>query len=79
MSEAMADEKQIAVASSESQLSGSDGEVQEITWTEAEEKALVRRIDFLVMPLLILGFFALQLDRGNMYAGTSSPFPDNAN
>jgi hypothetical protein len=43
MSEAMADEKQIAVASSESQLSGSDGEVQEITWTEAEEKALVRR------------------------------------
>lgn len=24
------------------------------------------RIDFLVMPLLILGFFALQLDRGNM-------------
>ena len=26
------------------------------------------RIDFLVMPLLILGFFALQLDRGNMYA-----------
>ena len=25
------------------------------------------RIDFLVMPLLMMGFFALQLDRGNMY------------
>lgn len=32
------------------------------------------RIDFTVMPLLILGFFALQLDRGNMYF-TSSPPP----
>jgi sugar phosphate permease len=61
----MADEKKIAELS-ESQLSRSDDEGQEITWTEAEEKALVRRIDLLVMPLLILGFFALQLDRGNI-------------
>ena len=38
-----------------------------IEWTEEEEKHLVRKIDRLVMPLLILGFFALQLDRGNMY------------
>lgn len=28
---------------------------------------LVTRLDLLVMPLLILGFFSLQLDRGNMY------------
>ncbi|KAH6853956.1 major facilitator superfamily domain-containing protein [Chaetomium sp. MPI-CAGE-AT-0009] len=61
----MADDKKIAEFS-ESQLSRSDDEGQEITWTEAEEKALVRRIDLLVMPLLILGFFALQLDRGNI-------------
>ncbi|KAK3300565.1 major facilitator superfamily domain-containing protein [Chaetomium fimeti] len=61
----MADEKKIAEFS-ESQLSRSDDEGQEIAWTEAEEKALVRRIDLLVMPLLILGFFALQLDRGNI-------------
>ncbi|KAK4041457.1 hypothetical protein C8A01DRAFT_14796 [Parachaetomium inaequale] len=61
----MADEKQIANIS-ESGLSQSDEEGQEITWTEAEEKALVRRVDLLVMPLLILGFFALQLDRGNI-------------
>ncbi|KAK4152520.1 hypothetical protein C8A00DRAFT_34764 [Chaetomidium leptoderma] len=61
----MADEKQIADVS-ESQLSTSDDEGRELTWTEAEEKALVRRVDLLVMPLLILGFFALQLDRGNI-------------
>ncbi|KAK3905782.1 hypothetical protein C8A05DRAFT_30412 [Staphylotrichum tortipilum] len=58
-------EKQVE-ALAESQTSRSDEEGQEIKWTEAEEKALVRRIDFLVMPLLTLAFFALQLDRGNI-------------
>jgi hypothetical protein len=52
-----------------------------IDWSAEEERRLVRklaamitslietdlfRIDFIVMSLLILGFFALQLDRGNM-------------
>lgn len=33
------------------------------------------RIDLVVMPLLILAFFALQIDRGNMYARfISRPF-----
>ncbi len=43
----MADEKNISdkvvVASSDSQLSRTDDEGQEITWTEEEEKALLRR------------------------------------
>ena len=34
------------------------------TWTEDEERRLVRKLDCLVMPLLIVAFFALQLDRG---------------
>ena len=38
--------------------------LDEVRWTEEEEKRLVRRIDCLVMPLLITAFFALQLDRG---------------
>jgi hypothetical protein len=38
----MADEKKISEFS-ESQLSRSDDEGQEIPWTEAEEKALIRR------------------------------------
>lgn len=40
-------------------------------WTNEEEKALVRKIDSIVMPLLMLAFFALQLDRGNMYVKTN--------
>ncbi|ODV96065.1 hypothetical protein PACTADRAFT_75249 [Pachysolen tannophilus NRRL Y-2460] len=35
-------------------------------WTEEEENRVKRKADWIVMPLLILGFFALQLDRGNI-------------
>ena len=38
--------------------------LDEIQWTEQEEKKLVRKIDRLVMPLLMFAFFGLQLDRG---------------
>ena len=38
--------------------------LNEVRWTAEEEKRLVRKIDFLVLPLLISAFFALQLDRG---------------
>ncbi|KAF4339013.1 nicotinamide mononucleotide permease [Fusarium beomiforme] len=37
-----------------------------IDWSEAEERAIVRKLDLLIMPLLIAGFFVLQLDRGNI-------------
>ncbi|KAK3330042.1 alternative sulfate transporter [Apodospora peruviana] len=61
-------EKEIDV-SVDSVVSGhhsDDGSQDTLSWTEGEEKRLVRKIDFLVMPLLMLGFFALQLDRGNI-------------
>lgn len=38
--------------------------LEDITWSEEEEKKLVRKCDRLVMPLLMFAFFALQLDRG---------------
>ena len=38
----------------------------EVDWTSAEEDKLVRKLDFLLMPLLIAGFFVLQMDRGNI-------------
>ena len=41
--------------------------VEEVDWTPEEEKRVVRKIDSLVLALLTLSFFALQLDRGNMY------------
>ncbi|RVD88060.1 uncharacterized protein DFL_002258 [Arthrobotrys flagrans] len=37
-----------------------------VDWTEEEEKAAKRKLDFIIMPLLFLGFFCLQLDRGNI-------------
>lgn len=61
----LADEKQVKTVE-ESQVSASDGETADLDWTEGEEKRLVRKIDFIVMPLLMVGFFALQMDRGNM-------------
>lgn len=44
----------------------SSSDTDSIEWTEDEEKAIVRKLDRVVMPLLMLGFFALQLDRGNI-------------
>ncbi|KAF5625865.1 nicotinamide mononucleotide permease [Fusarium tjaetaba] len=46
--------------------SSSDLEHIEVDWTEEEEAKLIRKVDFTIMPLLVLGFFALQLDRGNI-------------
>ncbi|ENH65217.1 hypothetical protein FOC1_g10000880 [Fusarium oxysporum f. sp. cubense race 1] len=42
-------------------------------WTEKAEVRLRRKIDFKILPMLMLGLFALQLDRGNVgYAMTTS-------
>ncbi|KAH8656927.1 major facilitator superfamily domain-containing protein [Ilyonectria robusta] len=35
-------------------------------WTQAEEKAALRKLDFFLMPMLVGGFFVLQLDRSNI-------------
>jgi MFS family permease len=35
-------------------------------WSEDEERNIVRKLDLIIMPLLIAGFFVLQLDRGNI-------------
>ncbi|BEI82051.1 hypothetical protein CcaverHIS002_0212110 [Cutaneotrichosporon cavernicola] len=35
-------------------------------WSDEEEKRAKRKLDFLIMPILTLGFFCLQLDRGNI-------------
>ncbi|RGP77721.1 hypothetical protein FLONG3_4180 [Fusarium longipes] len=40
--------------------------VSQPTWSDAEEKAVVRKLDIVLMPLLVLGFYALQLDRSNI-------------
>ncbi|RMZ87742.1 hypothetical protein DV736_g5033, partial [Chaetothyriales sp. CBS 134916] len=35
-------------------------------WSAEEEAKAKRKLDFIIMPLLTLGFFCLQLDRGNI-------------
>ena len=40
-------------------------------WTEAEEKALVRKLDWRICAWCCLMFFALQLDRGNILQANS--------
>jgi hypothetical protein len=37
-----------------------------VPWTEEAERKLVRKVDFLVLPILWLCYVSLQLDRGNM-------------
>ncbi|GME25337.1 Alternative sulfate transporter [Neofusicoccum parvum] len=36
------------------------------TWTDKEERRLLWKLDLFLMPLLVLGFFVLQLDRSNI-------------
>ncbi|TEA15264.1 putative transporter [Colletotrichum sidae] len=59
------DEKQLNHVA-DSPESQSDGDHPDIDWTPEEEQRLLRKVDVLIMPLLILAFFALQIDRGNM-------------
>ncbi|GJC87796.1 putative transporter YIL166C [Colletotrichum liriopes] len=43
-----------------------DGAEPELGWSPQEEKAAVRKLDGYLMPLLVAGFFVLQLDRSNI-------------
>ncbi|KAF2723171.1 MFS general substrate transporter [Polychaeton citri CBS 116435] len=46
-------------------------------WTVEEERRAKRKLDFLIMPLLTLGFFCLQLDRGNMANAITDDFMED--
>jgi MFS family permease len=45
-----------------------------VDWTPEEEKKLVWRADLVLMPILILGFFVLQLDRSNIASALTDGF-----
>ncbi|KJR89056.1 transporter [Sporothrix schenckii 1099-18] len=59
------DEKQVGVSTDVSNSDGYQSDVER-DWSDAEEKKLVRKLDFIVLALLTLAFFALQIDRGNI-------------
>lgn len=48
-------------------------------WTPAEERKAKRKLDLIIMPLLTLGFFCLQLDRGNMANAITDNFMEDIN
>ncbi|KAI0025911.1 major facilitator superfamily domain-containing protein [Xylariomycetidae sp. FL0641] len=50
----------------ESVPSTADSSQHEVTWTQHEERMVRLKLDCYLMPLLILGFFVLQLDRSNI-------------
>lgn len=37
-----------------------------VDWSEAEERRIKAKIDFILLPILGVAFFALQMDRGNI-------------
>lgn len=43
-----------------------------IAWSDEEERKLVRKLDTVVMPLLVIAFMALQFDRGNVLCHSKS-------
>ncbi|KAL3478257.1 major facilitator superfamily domain-containing protein [Aspergillus californicus] len=46
-------------------------------WSPEEEKKAKRKLDFMIMPILTLGFFCLQLDRGNMANAITDDFMED--
>ncbi|OQU95372.1 hypothetical protein CLAIMM_01591 [Cladophialophora immunda] len=58
---------------------GENGEalLLERDWTIEEEVKAKRKMDFIIMPLLTLGFFCLQLDRGNMANAITDDFMED--
>ncbi|KAH0842970.1 alternative sulfate transporter [Fonsecaea pedrosoi] len=58
---------------------GANGEalLLERDWTLEEEVKAKRKMDFIIMPLLTLGFFCLQLDRGNMANAITDDFMED--
>jgi predicted MFS family arabinose efflux permease len=53
------------------------GLVIEVDWTREEEKKAKRKLDLILMPLLLLGFFCLQLDRGNIANAITDSFMED--
>ncbi|KAH7014908.1 alternative sulfate transporter [Ilyonectria destructans] len=46
-------------------------------WSREEERKAKRKLDLIIMPLLTLGFFCLQLDRGNIANAITDNFMED--
>ena len=69
------DEKKVDLEPTAASLTGSSDLPQPAQdWTEAEERAVVRKLDLIIMPLVWLGFFVFQLQRGNISNAVTDGF-----
>ncbi|WVQ82589.1 hypothetical protein IAT38_004719 [Cryptococcus sp. DSM 104549] len=50
----------------EGPVTGQDGVVKNIKWTLKEQRRVVRKADFFLLPIFSLGFFWMNLDRTNI-------------
>ncbi|WVQ82083.1 hypothetical protein IAT38_004211 [Cryptococcus sp. DSM 104549] len=50
----------------EGQVTGQDGMVKNIKWTLEEQRRVVRKADFYLLPIFSLAFFWMALDRSNV-------------
>ncbi|KAM0281697.1 hypothetical protein ACHAQH_003428 [Verticillium albo-atrum] len=48
-----------------------------VDWTREEESKAKRKLDLIIMPILTLGFFCLQLDRGNIANAITDNFMED--
>jgi predicted MFS family arabinose efflux permease len=48
-----------------------------VDWTPEEEKRAKRKLDLIIMPILALGYFCLQLDRGNISNAITDDFMED--
>ncbi|KAH8175627.1 major facilitator superfamily protein [Sarocladium implicatum] len=58
-------------------LEDEQGLVLSVDWSREEEKKAKRKLDLILMPILLLGFFCLQLDRGNIANAITDGFRDD--
>jgi MFS family permease len=58
-------------------LEDEQGLVNTVDWSPEEEKKAKRKLDLIIMPILLLGFFCLQLDRGNMANAITDDFMED--
>ncbi|KAF5008069.1 hypothetical protein FDECE_5652 [Fusarium decemcellulare] len=67
------DPKESSIKNDTDELSAS----VEVDWTHDEEARAKRKLDCIIMPLLTLGFFCLQLDRGNIANAITDSFMED--
>ncbi|OLN87608.1 putative transporter C1002.16c-like protein 26 [Colletotrichum chlorophyti] len=51
--------------------------ISQVDWTPEEERKAKWKLDLIIMPLLTLGFFCLQLDRGNIANAITDTFMED--